>query len=75
MEESYSGNEIKLKNMKVVAISNYCDELVSDILIKSELVEDEANKLSSIENSKNIDQRYLYVVVKDNYKLFKSRLV
>lgn len=60
---------LKDENMKIIGISNYNNDYVSDVLIKENVTESEGKKI--IEKMNKNDDYYFYKIVPDNYKLYK----
>lgn len=56
--------------MKIIGISNYDNDYVSDVLIKENVTESEGKKIIEKMN-KNDNDYYFYKIVPDNYKLYK----
>jgi len=57
--------------VKVIGRSNFDDETVSDILMHDNLSEAKATDLAINLNGRNLYARYNYIVVPDNYKLYR----
>jgi len=55
--------------MKIIGISNYDNDYVSDVLIKENVTESEGKKI--IEKMNKNNDYYFYKIVPDNYKLYK----
>lgn len=60
---------LKDENMKIIGISNYDNDYVSDVLIKENVTESEGKKI--IEKMNKNSDYYFYKIVLDNYKLYK----
>lgn len=60
---------LKDENMKIIGISNYDNDYVSDVLIKENVTESEGKKI--IEKMNKNNDYYFYKIVPDNYKLYK----
>lgn len=58
--------------MKIIGVSNFDDEMVSDVLVKKDIygvqIIDELEKLN-----KDSEQKYFYKAVDDNYKLYEFK--
>ena len=58
--------------MKIIGKSNFDDGLVADILVKDNLSEEEAKRITDKMNGKSsYYSTYYYVVVPDDYSLYQ----
>ena len=57
--------------MKIIGISNFCDDSISDILICKKIQEEYGQAIVDFLNNRSEGQTYFFKSVADNYPLYK----